>query len=279
MNNATHDAWMDETPREIGMEALLQDLRSLGLGHIAVPRGFPAALRSDARLTRDHAEWLVRANTAVAAVRGAESGVAWADSFASAVARAVTEDPESPGAVDLSEAGWLLSAMGWASPPDHASLAAMVHIHCAATRVPDSFRLATAEAIRARVRWDGCVGDRSLDLLNRFVYGPGGYDGVRASAEEAWMLFDINAETAHRDDHSLGWKNFFTGALKWHLLHDPLSPGKIDDAEAGWLAERLRALPALDGNTRALLEEVREHARLAPGYILRSPDSLFAMLH
>lgn len=252
-----------------------------------------ALLLEGERLSRSQAELLFQINTALErrpvpvhpteAAAFASAPDLWTDIFRDAITLHVLGDPDSPRALDAQEAHWLL----WRMPMpgtfelSDAELAAFVAICAGASSTPAFFKNAVLDALRQRIKAEQMITSKTVDLLNQFIYGRGGFKGAQTSREEAELLLDLNELASRWPEGSSApeWQDFFIGGMRWHLLHDEVSPGRVDSSEGGWLAEKLRTMQQpLDENISKLLQAVNREARSLPDFLAGEPEEVHERL-
>jgi hypothetical protein len=247
----------------VKLNELLPGINPLDVATEPVLLSLEGHLSSGAILSRADAELMLELN---ALARGRQTTRDWDTLFVAAIATHFLDDLESPRALDDSEARLLMARIMADGDIDPNELAAIVQIAARARSTPHFFKQYVLSALGAHVCRVGRVGATSVDMLNQVLYGNGGFEGARISLEEAEFLVELNRATAGRSNHP-SWQKFFVGALTWFLIHDPTSPGRIADAEAGWLLEKLGAMAIPDENTIALIDSIRARARSLPDYL------------
>ncbi len=222
-------------------------------------------LSAGTALSRADVELMLNLN---ALARGRQTTRDWDTLFVESVLTHFLDDPESPRALDETEARMLMARIMADGDIDPNELALIVQIAARARSTPLFFKQYVMSALGAHTCRIGRVSSAGVDMLNLVLYGRGGFEGARISLEEAEFLVELNRATVGRPNHP-SWQKFFVGALTWFLIHDPASPGTIADAEAGWLLEKVNATRILDENTAALVDSIRARARSLPDYLAR----------
>jgi hypothetical protein len=252
-----------ETPAKPG--GILPDTELSHLASREELEELEEALRHSRRLTRRQADLMLAVN---AEVGSDEPNPEWRGVFVDALTAHFLSDSRSPGVLDDPEARFLMSCVMADNSVNATELGLLAQIVATAVRTPEFFKQFVMAAIGERVRRAGRVTAGAVDMLAKAMYGRGGHQGVKTSREEADFLMELNRAVAGQPNHP-SWRKFLTGAVLWHILHDPASPGVVVDAEAGWLLEKINAMPELDENMRVLIDQLRAKARALPDYLER----------
>lgn len=112
-------------------------------------------------------------------------------------------------------------------------------------------------------RTPGAIDAADVEVIRKLVYGLGGQSGMAISAREAAFLFELDHATAGASN-APAWRDLFVKAVTMHLLFAGDSPDRVDEAEACWLIEQMRADQPNRDNQRALLAYLKQEAGLHP---------------
>jgi hypothetical protein len=148
-----------------------------------------------------------------------------------------------PAAVNDAEARVLIDALaadGLALDATETRL--LARLFSSAVTYPESLRQFALEALSATVAADGAITDEEAALVRAIVFGPAGEGGLAISRREAETLWRIDHQVrcAAKTD---AWERVFAGATAAFLLQGGPSPEALDEAEIGWLLNRLGAEP------------------------------------
>jgi uncharacterized membrane protein YebE (DUF533 family) len=106
----------------------------------------------------------------------------------------------------------------------------------------------------AEILEDGVIDAREVAILRETLYADGVID-----REEAEILFQLN-DAATGKENAPAWAKFFVAALTDHVLKDDVSPGVLDDDEAGWLIGKIEGDGQVDATELALLVNITAKA-------------------
>lgn len=110
---------------------------------------------------------------------------------------------------------------------------------------------------------DGVIDEQEVKLLKEVLWADGKID-----KEEAEFLFELNDAVSGKENHA-SWSPFFVNAITSFLLEDEVSPGVVDETEAAWLLEKVQADGTVDDIELALLNNLREKAKVMPISLLK----------
>jgi hypothetical protein len=192
----------------------------------------------------------------------------WQELFADALAGYLLRDAPLNRDVAPDKARRLMEKILSEGEVSDTELECLVRMTDRASRTPHFIRVFVLNALRARVQREERITEPTLALIERFVLGDGDEDGSRLpmAREEANFLFQLNADAAGCDN-APRWQELYLDALTWHVLHDPKTPGRLDDVEASWLVRRIRAMKTIDESTRELLRRICSRAKYIPAYL------------
>ena len=105
---------------------------------------------------------------------------------------------------------------------------------------------------------DGIIDAAEVKELKEILYADGVID-----TEEAEFLFEINDAVSGKENDS-NWETLFIDAITSYLLEDENSPGEIDEEEAKWLYEKIKADGQIDGTEKNLLLNLKSKAKSFP---------------
>jgi len=106
------------------------------------------------------------------------------------------------------------------------------------------------DEFKAAVLEDGIIDADEIAKIKERLYADDVID-----REEADFLFDLNDATSGKENDP-GWQALFVEALSDHVLKDEESPGVIDDGEASYLIDKIKADGVVDANELALLVNI-----------------------
>ena len=239
---------------------LVAEITADGVVDAAEAKQIRERVFADGRIDKEEAEFLFAINNAVS---GKANDSAWNDLFVEAIAAYVLNDEKTPGVVDDEEAQYLIAKMQADAQVDQTELAALVQIAATAKSTPDALQTFTLAALKTAILADGVIAAEEVAMLRKVIYGAGGAAGAGVARAEADFLFDLNdAVSGKANDPS--WPAFFVEAISKHLLEDPESPGKVDDAEADWLIGKIEGDKAVDDTEKALLQSLQAKAAALP---------------
>jgi uncharacterized membrane protein YebE (DUF533 family) len=213
-------------------------------------------LYADGIIDEEEADFLFALNDATS---GADNDPSWQAFFAEALSDHVLKDEISPGVIDEDEAAYLKSKIEADGVVDANELALLVNIAATGQDAPDDFNAFTLSSLKAAVLEDGIIDEAEVEMIRKVIYGTGGAGGTAVDRMEADFLFELNDATSGKENHP-SWKDLFVEAISSHVLEDEVSPGEIDEDEAGWLIAKIEADGVTDENEEALLQNIKAKA-------------------
>ena len=117
------------------------------------------------------------------------------------------------------------------------------------------------EELKKDLLADGIIDADEVKELEEVLYEDGVID-----KDEADFLFELNdAVTGKANDPS--WEVFFVKAVTSFVLEDETSPGEIDDDEAKYLYDQIKADGQIDDIEKALLENIKAKSKNFPALL------------
>lgn len=113
---------------------------------------------------------------------------------------------------------------------------------------------ASLEEFASAVLEDGIIDADEVAKIRQRLYDDGVID-----REEADFLFVLNDGVSGKDNDP-GWTDLFVEAITDHVLKDDVSPGVIDQDEAGYLIEKIKGDGQVDPSELALLVNITANA-------------------
>lgn len=110
------------------------------------------------------------------------------------------------------------------------------------------------DELAADVLADGVIDADEVGRIRERIYADGVID-----REEADFLFKLN-DGASGAANDPGWEALFVEAISDHVLKDETSPGEIDDDEAAYLIEKIKADAKVDDVELALITNITANA-------------------
>lgn len=211
---------------------------------------------ADGIIDKEEADFLFKLNEGSS---GAANDPSWKTLFVEAISDYILKDEKSPGVIDEEESRYLIEKIESDGVIDSNELALIVNLISNAKQCAPSFNAFVLEALRAAILEDGVIDDSEVEMIRKVIYGSASGGGTSVDKAEADFLFDLNDATSGKNN-SPAWKTLFVEAISKHVLEDESSPGKIDEAEADWLIERIEGDGEYDENEKALLQYIKTHA-------------------
>ena len=212
---------------------------------------------ADNTIDDDDADFLFILNDGVS---GKDNDPSWKELFIEAISDFVLKDETSPGVVDSDETSYLIDKIQADGVIDDIELELLVHIATTAQECHDSFNAFVLDSLKQAILEDGVIDEGEVEMMKKVIYGIGGGGGEGIDRAEADFLFDLNDATSGRENCE-EWKAFFIEAVTKHVLEDEISPGVIDEDEAGWLINRIEGDNTYDDNEKALLGNIKVKAK------------------
>lgn len=253
---------MNRTPID-AMERLMEHPKVATFPRRNELRGVAKTMQDRSRLTRKQAELLFLINDLI---KDSAQDDDWHSVFVQALTIWLLNDLENPSRLREEDARLVIERVLRDNEIDHNELRLIASLYSTSISTPIFFQDFVLEATRQHVLREGFISGNTLSVINQIVYGQGGYESVRTSREEADFIFELNRLCVGKPNVP-EWKEFYVGALRWHVLHDAASPGRIDDREAAWLLEKMANQETIDENNKELLQVIRDNARTVPDYL------------
>ena len=212
---------------------------------------------ADKIIDREEADFMFKLNDAASA---ADNDPSWKELFVQALTDHVIGDEESPGVVDAHETAYLIEKIKSDDKVDDVELALLVNIIAVAQKCHESLNSFCLESLKGAVLEDGIIDDDEVTMIRKVIYGTGSGAGEGVDRAEADFLFDLNDATSGKSN-SPAWKDLFVEAICKHVLEDEISPGVVDEEEAGWLIGRIEGDERYDDNEKALLSHIKANAK------------------
>ncbi len=114
------------------------------------------------------------------------------------------------------------------------------------------------DELAADILADGVIDADEVGRIRERVYADGVID-----RDEAEFLFKLN-DGASDADNDAGWEALFVEAISDYVLKDEISPGEIDEDEAAYLIEKIKADAKVDKAELALLTNITANATKCP---------------
>lgn len=116
----------------------------------------------------------------------------------------------------------------------------------------------TLDELKKELLADGIIDADEVKELEAVLYEDGVID-----KEEAEFLFELNNSVSGKEN-APEWKAFFVKAITSFVLEDETSPGEIDDDEAKYLYDQIKADGQIDDIEKALLENIKAKSKNFP---------------
>lgn len=119
----------------------------------------------------------------------------------------------------------------------------------------------TLDELKKELLADGIIDAAEVKELEEVLYEDGVID-----KDEADFLFELNNAVSGKEN-APEWKAFFVKAITSFVLEDETSPGEIDDDEAKYLYDQIKADGQIDDIEKALLENIKAKSKNFPALL------------
>lgn len=116
----------------------------------------------------------------------------------------------------------------------------------------------TLQELKNELLADGVIDANEAKELETLLFVDG-----RIDSEEANFIFELN-DVVSGKSNDVAWNKLFVKAITSYLLDDEDSLGKIDEAEADWLHNKVKGDGQIDGLEKELLLHLKSQAKNFP---------------
>lgn len=116
----------------------------------------------------------------------------------------------------------------------------------------------TLQELKNELLADGVIDANEAKELETLLFVDG-----RIDSEEANFIFELNDAVSGKSN-DVAWNKLFVKAITSYLLDDEDSLGKIDEAEADWLYNKVKGDGQIDGLEKELLLHLKSQAKNFP---------------